>query len=147
MNIKYKPYCILRITDYRSSIGGEHFYGKLDIINEPVIPMNKAYMYGSLSPRECIEITRELKEDEYWKLECKDSGKYRDRVEWTQIIEWGLNVTNRFNTIKQLEQCVLKEYNRLGLDKTHGLITLYKGEWNNNLLKIKCLNYNCKRSK
>jgi hypothetical protein len=109
--------------------------------------MNKAYMYGSLSPRECIEITRELKEDEYWKLECKDSGKYRDRVGWTQIIEWGLNVTNRFNTIKQLEQCVLKEYNRLGLDKTHGLITLYKGEWNNNLLKIKCLNYNCKRSK
>jgi len=136
-----KPYCILRITDYRSSIGGEHFYGKLDIINEPVVPMSKAYMYGSLSPRECIEVTRELNENEYWKLQCKDNGKYSDSMSWAAVMKWKLNTTVRFNSIEELQWGAKEMYKKMGLHKTHGLITLYKGQWYNGLFKIKCPNH------
>lgn len=134
-----KPFCILYISDFIGSIGAEHYYGTLEILDNPGVSINKAECYGSIPSRKnYITIQRELDKEEYYKLLIKDhSTKYWLDMPWEHVLDIGYNLTDQFNNIPQLIECALKVYKETGLDKTHGFISLYHGQKHKGQVKIK----------
>lgn len=143
INKKCKPYCILYISDFIGSIGAEHYYGVIEILDNPGVSINKAECYGSMPSRKnCINMQREMDEEEYYRLLRKDhESKHWLDMPWEHVKKVGYNVTDRFNSIPQLIECALKTYKENGLDKTHRFISLYHGQKHKGQVKIKCPNY------
>jgi hypothetical protein len=139
---KHKPYCILYISDFIGSIGAEHYYGVIEILDNPGVSIDKAECYGSMpSRKKCINMQRKMNEEEYYEILVKDhAAKHWLYMPWEHVIDVGYNLTDRFNNISQLIECALKVYKKEGLDKTHGFISLYHGQKHKGQVKIKCPN-------